>query len=88
MKCDKCGSEKITYYKQRRKDKVIVVTARCENNHHPVTGKPFYPISQFDISALDILPGSHEIRQTTLLSRQEPEHPQTLLEWVEWKRSL
>jgi hypothetical protein len=55
MRCDKCGSTAITYYKQRRKDGVIVVTARCENDHHPITGKPFYPISQFDIASLPML---------------------------------
>lgn len=55
MKCDKCGSKNITYYKQQRKDKMWIVTARCENDHHPVTGKPFYSIAKFDLSKLPIL---------------------------------
>lgn len=93
MNCDKCQSDKIAYYKQRRKDGVIVVTARCENGHHPITGKPFYPISQFDISTLEMLPGSDATPQPELIPtntnrKVQSEHPQTLLEWVEWKRNL
>lgn len=60
MTCDKCGSSAITYYRQRRKDGMIVVTARCDRGHHPITGKPFYPVSQFDISTLPMLPGQEE----------------------------
>lgn len=78
MKCDKCGSQKITYYKQQRKDKIWVVTARCDNDHHPISGKPFYPISKFDISKLPVLgeekedlpiePVSIKIKQKTIES--------------------
>ena len=88
MNCDKCNSSQITYYKQRRKDGVMVVTARCENGHHPITGKPFYPISQFDISALPLL-GSDTTPQLELIPhKSESPRPQTLLEYVEWKRNL
>lgn len=55
MKCDVCNSEKITYLKQVRVDKVVVVTARCENNHIPEKGKPFYSIHNFNLSKLDTL---------------------------------
>lgn len=55
MKCDVCNSEKITYLKQVRVDKVVVVTARCENNHIPEKGKPFYPITEHDLIKLDSL---------------------------------
>jgi len=92
MNCEKCHSDKITYYKQRRKDGVIVITARCENGHSPIKGKPFYPISQFDISTLAMLPGSDATPQLELIpertTKEQTERPQTLLEWVEWKRNL
>lgn len=51
-KCGTCASQNITYYKQRRKDGVWVVTARCENGHHPIKGKPFYSVSDFDVESL------------------------------------
>lgn len=90
MKCDKCGNQKITYYKQCRKDGVWVVTARCENGHHPITGKPFYPISQFDIASLPILPGTIQPGQMQLFVEKKPQsitaHPTTLIEIVEQRR--
>lgn len=55
-KCQVCGSGKVTHYKQRRKDGVWVVTARCENGHIPIKGKPFYPLYLFDIKSLPVLP--------------------------------
>ena len=55
-KCEDCGSEKITFYKQVRKDGVVVVTARCENWHHPKHGKPFYPVYNFHLDKLPLLP--------------------------------
>jgi len=62
VSCDKCNSAEITYYRQLRKDGVWVVTARCENGHHPITGKPFYPISQFDLKSLPVLGSQTEIQ--------------------------
>jgi hypothetical protein len=62
MKCDKCRSKKITHYRQTIKGGRVVVTARCENGHHPVTGKPFYPQYLFKLDKLppleqaDIMP--------------------------------
>jgi hypothetical protein len=55
-KCEDCGSTKITYYRQKRKDGVIVVTARCENWHSPKHGKPFYPTYNFHLDELPMLP--------------------------------
>ncbi len=52
MKCHICNNDKITHYKQQRKDKVWVVTARCANGHIPEKGKPFYPIANFNLDAL------------------------------------
>ncbi len=59
-KCDKCGSGKITYYKQTIKGGRVVVTARCENGHHPITGKPFYPQCNFKMGELPNLPKADE----------------------------
>lgn len=81
--CDKCGSENITYYKQQRVDGIWVVTARCENNHHPITGKPFYPISQFNIANLPTL-GEKSTQQMELFDAKD--NP-TLLEYFEQKRN-
>ncbi len=55
-KCEECGNTKITFYRQARKDGVIVVTARCGNNHHPKRGKPFYPTYNFKLETLPFLP--------------------------------
>ncbi|MCR4307300.1 MAG: hypothetical protein NUV80_01965 [Candidatus Berkelbacteria bacterium] len=55
-KCEECGDTNITYYKQKRKDGVIVVTARCGNWHHPKRGKPFYPVYNFHLDRLQMLP--------------------------------
>lgn len=60
MKCDKCGTDKITYYRQTIKGGRKVVTARCENGHHPTTGKPFYPQYLFKIDELPALPQTDE----------------------------
>lgn len=52
-----CGDGVITFYRQMRADGVIVVTARCKNNHHPIKGKPFYSLTEFDnIKKLPMLP--------------------------------
>jgi hypothetical protein len=53
--CYKCGSRKITYYRQIRADGEAVVTARCENDHSPVKGKPFFPKALFNVRALPLL---------------------------------
>lgn len=55
-KCEKCGNTKITYYKQVIKGGRVVVTARCENGHHPKNGKAFYPLYNFHLDQLPILP--------------------------------
>lgn len=60
MKCDKCGSDKITYYRQTIKGGRVAVTARCEKGHHPITGKPFYPQYLFKIDELPALPKADE----------------------------
>ncbi len=52
MKCEKCGSERITFYRQLRSDNVWVVTARCDNMHIPNMKKIFYPVADFKISKL------------------------------------
>lgn len=54
--CEKCGSQNITYYKQKRVDGVIVVTARCDKWHIPNKYKPFYPVYNFHLDKLDFLP--------------------------------
>lgn len=46
-KCEDCGSEDITFYKQKRVDGVWVVTARCDKGHKPNKYKPFYPVYNF-----------------------------------------
>lgn len=56
MKCDKCGSETILFYRQIRVDGVTVVTARCDKGHNPNKYKPFYPIYNFDLKKLPLLP--------------------------------
>ena len=52
MKCEKCGSERITFYRQLRSDNVWVVTARCDNMHIPNMKKIFYPVADFKVSKL------------------------------------
>lgn len=59
--CYKCGSRKVTHYKQIRSDGEIVITARCENGHSPVKGKPFFPKWQFDLSKLSLLPSQAQM---------------------------
>lgn len=55
MKCQYCDSQKITYYKQQIKNGMFYVTARCENGHSPIKGKPFYPVENFNLDELPIL---------------------------------
>lgn len=87
MKCDRCGTTEVKHYKQRRRDGVWVVTARCENGHIPETGRPFYPISQFDISALPVL-GSQKDEQPELFTTREIDRtPMSLIDYVEQKRN-
>jgi hypothetical protein len=59
--CYKCGSRKIAYYRQIRADGQAVVTARCENDHSPVKGKPFFPKWQFNVSKLPLLPSQAQM---------------------------
>jgi hypothetical protein len=69
-KCQECGSTNIKYYRQMRKDHVWVVTARCENWHHPIKGKPFYPVSDFVLRDLpDLKNAEIEPRQLTMLEQ-------------------
>lgn len=92
MKCDKCHSQKITYYKQQRKDGLWIVTARCENDHHPITGKPFYPISKFDLSKLPVLGQKRDALPpfVNLRTKQKQidltEHAQTIMEFFEQRQ--
>ncbi len=55
MKCQYCDSQKITYYKQKIKSGRFYVTARCENGHSPIKGKPFYPVENFNVDELPVL---------------------------------
>jgi len=73
MICDKCGNSTISYYRQIRKDGVTVVTARCENDHIPETGHPFYSIAQFDVMSLPLLGGKREEKQQSLFSKTADE---------------
>jgi hypothetical protein len=59
--CYKCGSRKITYYRQIIANGKTVITARCENDHSPVKGKPFFPKWQFNIRALPLLPSQAQM---------------------------
>lgn len=89
MSCEKCGSTAITHYRQRRADGVWVVTARCENNHSPIKGRPFYPVAQFNLMALPVLPGQENLQPELFpVTAKTPREntPQTLIELVESKR--
>lgn len=55
-KCHICNSYEIKHYRQLRRDGVWVVTARCENGHIPIKGKPFYLVALFDVDKLPVLP--------------------------------
>lgn len=88
MNCDRCGNGEITFYKQLRSDGVWVVTARCANGHHPKTGKPFYPISQFNISALPVLGSKPAAQNQPELFRVETKTPSDVLELVKFKQEL
>jgi hypothetical protein len=63
-KCGTCQSTKITYYRQKIKGGRIVVTARCENWHHPIKGKPFYPMYNFQVEKLPLLPDEKPEEET------------------------
>lgn len=69
MICHKCGSDKITHYRQVRSDGVSVVTARCENGHIPEKGKPFYSIALFEIDKLPLLNKDSDATQPALFER-------------------
>lgn len=91
--CHICQNATITHYRQKRVDGVTVITARCENGHIPEKGRPFYPLALFDITALPVLPGQRDelmiVKSLPMFETQpQPERPQTLLEYVEWKRNL
>ena len=62
-KCHICNSYQIKHYRQLRRDGVWVVTARCENDHIPIKGKPFYSVALFDVDKLPILPSQEPIVQ-------------------------
>lgn len=53
--CHVCGSGKITYYRQKIKGGRVYVTARCENGHSPVKGKPFFEQWRFTLEKLPFL---------------------------------
>lgn len=55
IKCHICGSSKITFYRQKIKGGRVYVTARCENEHSPVKGKPFFEQWRFDVENLPFL---------------------------------
>ena len=65
-KCHICNSYEIKHYRQIRKDGVAVVTARCENGHIPIKGKPFYPVYLFDVGKLPLLPSQINDAQTDM----------------------
>lgn len=71
--CHKCGSRKITYYRQLRADGVPVVTARCENDHSPVKGKPFFSTRLFDVRKLPLLPSQAQMELPQPKRLQLPE---------------
>lgn len=76
MKCHICNSQKITHYRQIRKDRVAVVTARCENGHIPEKGKPFYPVYNFHVDELPLLPSQRTdpiAQQVEMFKAQEQE---------------
>lgn len=71
IKCHICKSTEITHYKQKRRDGVWVVTARCKNNHIPEKGKAFYPIKDFNLEDLKPLVKTPETEQEDLFKQQE-----------------
>lgn len=89
MNCHICYSANITYYKQRRVDGVWVVTARCENNHIPEKGHPFYSVTKFNLNTLPVLGSQTNDKQPELFSTpaKQTNAPTTLLEYVEQKRN-
>ncbi len=73
--CHICKSTKIVHYRQIRRDGVTVVTARCENCHIPVKGKPFYPIYLFKLNELPLLVGEEEKPVTQMTFTQATPAP-------------
>lgn len=74
IKCEKCGSTNITFYRQMRCDYYWTVTARCEKMHIPNKYKIFYPVKDFDLAKLPDLPKDRqEERQLTMLEQIEQE---------------
>ena len=90
--CHVCRSSTITHYRQKRRDGVWVVTARCSNGHIPEKGKPFYSLAKFDITTLPTLPGLEDepiIAKPLPLFDNMPankQQPTDLIEFVEYKR--
>lgn len=70
--CHVCGSTNIRFLKQKRTDGVWVVTARCDNNHIPEKGKPFYPVANFDLGKLSPLVNESKIEQPELFTQKKP----------------
>lgn len=87
--CHYCGSKSIQHYRQLRKDRIWVVTARCENGHIPEKGKPFYSVALFDVASLPVLknndPNDGQIELFVPVEKESKEPP-TLLEWFEEKQ--
>lgn len=86
MKCHRCGSTDIQHYRQLRSDRVWVVTARCENDHAPEKGKPFYSIALFDIASLPVLGEKQTDEPFALFS--EPEKAPDIFDWLENRRKI
>jgi len=55
-RCEVCQNTTITFYRQVIKGGRVVVTARCANGHHPKKGTAFYPLYNFHIEKLPLLP--------------------------------
>jgi hypothetical protein len=84
--CHICKSQKVTHYRQKRRDGVWVVTARCENDHIPEKGKPFYSIAQFNIGSLPVLGERQDEDKQPELFTEDPEPNTTsFLQWFEQK---
>lgn len=71
--CHVCGSKEITFYKQKRRDGVWVVTARCNRSHIPEKGKPFYSVKDFNLNVLPPLKRDEDEIQTEMFSFVKPQ---------------
>jgi len=71
--CHECGNKEITFYKQKRRDGVLVVTARCKNWHIPEKGRPFYSKEGHNMDTLPPLVRDVEQEQLDFLKSQEKE---------------